>query len=365
MLGPEIKFTGRDYIEYEGKKLLYLGGIDYHRMTNHPMITEKICETAKCQGANPTGSRSTTGNHTIYKELEKKVADFFGTEAAVVFTSGYLSNTVLLQAIAEEYDIIFMDETAHSSIVDAARLFDKKIITFKFMDSQNLSDLLEKYAVPKSKVLLMTDGVFPARGDIPPLDEYAEIINKYEGKILIDDAHAMAVVGKTGKGSWEVKGLDRESFYQTGTLSKGFGTFGGIVPGDKNLISKIYENSLAFLGSTGLPLPLAAAAINSIEYIQNNQSLITNLQEKSIQLKERFSRIGFDMPRTTAPIFSVTLNDDLKNKRLEKIFINKGIYPPFINYPGAPPGGHFRFIITSTTTDEQIDYLFDTIKSAL
>ncbi len=365
MLGPEVEFLNRDYLVHDGKKLLYLGGIDYHRMSNHPLIIDTVREATQKYGINPTGSRTTTGNHIIYKKLENKIAEFFGAAAAAVFTSGYLSNIILLQAIADEYDIFFIDEVSHSSIADAVKQFGKKIIKFKFLDAQDLSEKLEANTSGGSRVLVMTDGVFPARGDIPPLEDYAEIVSKYNGKLMIDDAHAMAVVGETGKGSWEVKGLNRNSFFQTGTLSKGFGTLGGLIQGDSDLIDKIHKKSLAFSGSTGLALPLAAAAIKSISYLTENRKLITDLQERTIILKKRFADMGFVMPNSPAPIFSITLNDELKNKKLEHTLLNRGIYPPFINYPGAPPGGHFRFIITSSTTELQIELLVEAISSAI
>jgi 7-keto-8-aminopelargonate synthetase-like enzyme len=365
MLGPEIKFVDRDFLIFERKKLLYLGGIDYHRMSNNPMIIKSMSEAAFEYGLNPTGSRTTTGNHILYIQLENKVANFFDTETAVVFPSGYLANIILLQAVAEEYDTFFIDETAHSSIVDAANGCAKKIVRFKFLDAQNLKEKLQKHLKNNEKPLVMTDGVFPARGAIPPLRDYAQVINKYNGKILIDDAHAMAVVGRTGKGSWEEEGIARDLVMQTGTLSKGFGVFGGIIPGEYSQIKKIHEKSLAFVGSTGLSLPLAAAAIRSVSYFIENKHLISSLQEKAISLKLRFKEIGFDMPATPTPIFSITYHDIDKNKRLYKILIDNGIYPPFINYPGAPPGGHFRFILTSSTPQNQIDLLFDTIKSSI
>ena len=365
MLGPEVKFVDRDYVIFDGKKLLYLGGIDYHRMSNNPMIIQSMSEAALEFGLNPTGSRTTTGNHSLYIQLEKKVGEFFESETSVVFPSGYLANIILLQAIAKEYDTFFIDETAHSSIVDAANGCNNKIVRFKYLDAQSLEDQLQKHLQMDAKPLVMTDGVFPARGAIPPLNEYARVIKKYGGKILIDDAHAMAVVGETGKGSWEEEGIDRDLIYQTGTLSKGFGVFGGIIPGDKKLIGNIHENSLAFVGSTGLALPLAAAAIRSVTHFIANQHLISGLQERALALKARFKEISFEMPETPTPIFSVTYHDIDKNKRLYNLLIKNGIYPPFINYPGAPPGGHFRFILTSSTPEEQVDLLFDTIKSSL
>jgi 8-amino-7-oxononanoate synthase len=365
MLGPALRFVDRDYVIFEDRKLLYLGGIDYHRMSNDPMILKAVSEAAFEYGLNPTGSRTTTGNHPLYLELERRIAAFFESEESAVFPSGYLGNTIMLQAIADEYDIFLLDRISHSSLVDAARQSGKKIILFEHLDAQDLDQKLKEHVQARFRPLIMTDGVFPARGEIPPLDQYIEIVKRYDGKILIDDAHAMAVVGKSGKGSWEEKGIPRDLIYQTGTLSKGFGVFGGIIPGKRQLISQIQNKSLAFVGATGLPLPLAAGAIKSVDYMLSHRQVIVDLQKRALELKDQFRQLGFDLPPSPAPIFSITFYDEDKNRRLHKILIRNGIYPPFIDYPGAPPGGHFRFILTSNTTHEQVNLLFETIQSSL
>jgi len=280
MLGPELCFVDRDHVLWEGEPYLYLAGIDYHRMSRHPATLNAVAEAARQYGINPTGSRSTTGNHSLYTQLEKKVAEFFDTEAALVCPSGYLSNTLLLQGIASDYDVFFIDERAHSSLVDAARPFDIPRVLFKHLDAQSLADQLKQHLPAGSRPLVMTDGVFPARGDIPPLAAYAQVIEGYGGKILVDDAHGMAVVGEAGRGTWELRGIDRNSVYQTGTLSKGFGVFGGIIPGDSQVITEIHEKSPAFVGSTGLALPLAQAALCSIAHLQTHAHMITDLQER-------------------------------------------------------------------------------------
>jgi 7-keto-8-aminopelargonate synthetase-like enzyme len=365
MLGSEIEFTNRDYIQYKGENYLYLAGIDYHRMTKNPLIIQSMCESAQELGINPTGSRSTTGNHSIYLKLEKKVAEFFGTESSVILPSGYLANTVLLQAIADDFDYFFVDEKAHSSLIDAVALSGVEPIVFNHLDDKDLESKIVHYLSADEKPLVLTDGVYPANGEIPPLDRYGEIIKKYNGKILIDDAHAMAVIGDTGKGSWECRGVDRDLIYQTGTLSKGFGVFGGVIVGSEELINSIHNKSRAFVGSTDLALPLAAAAITSITNLIENRDIITNLQKKALMMKEKFRELGFNMPNNYTPIFSITYHDEAKNKRLYNLLLQNKIFPPFINYPGAPAGGHFRFIITSETTDEQMELLYKTIESSL
>lgn len=365
MLGPEIRFCGRDKILYQDKEYLYLGGIDYHRMSTNPIIADTICQAVKEYGLSPTGSRTTTGNHVIYRELERKVADFFETESAAVFTTGYLSNLILLQAVLEDFDLFYIDEMAHSSLASALRISEAEVNSFKFLDAQHLSELIARDATASSRILVVTDGVFPARGDIAPLQEYVEIISKYEGKILVDDAHAMAVIGPSGKGSWEEEGVDRRFIYQTGTLSKGFGTLGGVIPGSSALIEDIQNKSGAYVGSTGLALPLAVAGIKSIEILMENPALIADLQRRALDMKRRFIQMGFDMPDTSVPIFSISYHDERRNLRLRDLLLDNGIYPPFINYPGAPAGGHFRFIITSQTGDDAIDLLINTIENSL
>jgi len=369
MLGPEVTFTDRDYLIIDGRKLLYLAGTDYHRLSGHPKTISAVTRAAKKFGIGSTGSRTTTGNHSLLLQLEEKAAIFFETEASVVLSSGYLSNSVLLQGISDRFNIIFIDEKAHPSLYDAATqacyMTNKKLVKFRYMDPQSLEDILKKYLSKGSRPLILTDGVFPVNGDIPPLNEYAQVINNYAGKILLDDAHAMAVVGKTGKGSWEAKKIDRDLVYQTGTLSKGFGAFGGIITGERDLAAEIYDKSLAFVGSTGLALPLAAAGLSSVSHLLANRVSITQLQARAISLKKRFRKIGFEMPETTAPIFSITYDNSSKNIRLKELLIENGIYPPFMEYPGSPAGGHFRFIITSSTTEDQINMLYETIKSSL
>lgn len=365
MLGPEVQFIDRDYVQFQGRRLLYLAGVDYHRMSNHPLLIAAVAEAAEQYGISSTGSRTTTGNHALLVALEGEVAEFFASEGAVVSPSGYLSNIIVLQAIESEYDAFFVDEMAHSSLVDAASRFDKPRYGFKHLEPTGLADQLKQHLSGKSRPLVLTDGIFPARGEIAPLNEYAAVVKPYGGKILVDDAHALAVLGKSGKGTWEAQGVHRDCLYQTGTLSKGFGIGGGVIPADKALVEKIQNHSNAFIGCSGLALPLAAAAARSVSYLAAHRTLITDLQRRSLALKQRFLRIGLVMPETCSPIFSITLNSAERNQRLKEHLLDHGIFPPFMNYPGSPPGGHFRFILTSSTTEDQEVLLFDTIQSAL
>jgi 7-keto-8-aminopelargonate synthetase-like enzyme len=365
VLGPHLKFIDRDYVIYQDQKLLFFGGTDYHRMSKHPKVLKAMSDASIEYGLSCTGSRTTTGNHPLYFELEQKIAEFFGTESAVVFGSGYLANIILLQVIEEDFKIFILDELSHSSLVDAAKIFKKNIVYFRHNDPVHLEEQLRKNSHRGARALIMTDGVFAARGEFPPLIEYAELAREYHAKILTDDAHGMATVGKNGRGSWEEFGIDRELIFQTGTLSKAFGVYGGIITGSKQLISKIHKKSLAFIGSTGLPLPLIVAAIQSVSYLHSKFQIIQDLQKKSSDIKQKLASLGFDLPQSPTPIVSITKYDEQKNQYLYQILMEKEIYPPFINYPGGPEGGHFRFALSSHHTSAQINLLFEAIKSSL
>jgi len=306
----------------------------------------------------------TTGNHPLYLDLESAIAQFFGTESAAVFGSGYLANTVLLQAVARGFDVFLIDEQCHSSITDAVSQSGREMLAFAHLDPDDLQQRAERYVGPGQRPLILTDGVFPARGEIPPLRSYADIARNYGGVILVDDAHGVGVVGATGKGSTECEGIAQEAFYLTGTLSKGFGVFGGIIPGSEDLIRRIHTDSPAFVGSTGLPLPIAAAALTSVTYLRDNLGLITGLQDRALRLKTALRGLGFDLPLSPAPIISITFGDEKKNASLRDLLTNRGIYPPFNKYPGSPKGGHFRFALSSAHTGDQVSQLLDAIGAA-
>jgi glycine C-acetyltransferase/8-amino-7-oxononanoate synthase len=168
-------------------------------------------------------------------------------------------------------------------------------------------------------------------------------------------------VGPGGKGSPAEAGLPAEAFIQTGTLSKGLGTFGGVVAGPAAIAGKILEKSLTFVGATPIPPPLAAAAIRSIAILQASPGLLASLRARVLHVRERVRALGFRVPASPAPILSVTHHDTDKNLRLRSLLLKRGIYPTFTNYPGSPPGGHFRFAVSSAHTEEEIDLLLETI----
>jgi 7-keto-8-aminopelargonate synthetase-like enzyme len=317
---------------------------------------------ADSDGLSCAGSRITTGNHPLLAELERRLATFLGAGEATLCPSGYLSNTVALEAVAGEFDCYFLDDGAHSSLTaPAGRLPREAVRAFRHADPEDLEQELKGRLRPGGKPLVLTDGVVPVDGELPPLGAYWEAVRNFGGALLVDDAHGIGVVGPSGKGSPEEAGLPAESFIQTGTLSKALGAFGGLVAGPAGLAGTIVEKSQAYVGATPIPPPMAAAAIRSIEILQGSPGLITGLRGRMLRVRERIRTLGLRVPLSSAPILSITHHDAGKNLRLRSFLLERGIYPPFIRYPGSPPGGTFRFTISSAHAEEDVDLLLQTI----
>lgn len=360
MLGPELEFVERTRVIFRGEKYTFFGGNDYHRLSTHPEVQEAFSRALREHGLTSAGSRITTGNHPVYGELERRAADFLGVPGAAVFSSGYLGNLILLQAVARDFQRFFMDEESHFSIIDAIQQPGERIHAFRHGDPADLEKKLREHLRPGEKPLLLTDGVFAGTGEIPPLREYLNILQASGGKILVDDAHALGVVGEGGRGSWEELNVPRDNIFQTGTLSKGVGTFGGVIPGPAGLIERIQE-SPAFVGSTGMPIPLAAAGIKALEILRSHPEMISGLRERMARVRRRMEELGFEAPDSPAPIVSVYFKDEEKNRTLTEILLKRGIYPSFIRYSGNPPGGHFRFTISSQHGDGEVEQLLEAL----
>ncbi len=364
MPGPQLSFIGQTGVLFEGRELTFFGGNDYHRLSRHPEVMQALIEGAQRYGLNTSGSRVTTGNHPLYLQLEAKLAEFCGTEAATLLPAGYMSNAALLEAVVEEFTILFLDEKAHPSLREAATQSGRRVIVFRHYDPLDLMEHCKRLDIA-DRPLLLTDGVTPNTGDLAPLSMYLTILSRWGGHVQVDDCHGLGVLGATGKGSWEAAGVSRERLYQTGTLSKAFGSFGGLVVGTHALIQAIQTRSMAFVGSTPLPLPVAAAALRSVELLTGSPERIAHLSERALAFKVFLRSLGFRAAAGASPICSVTFFDEARNQVLSQLLLANGLYPSFINYPGCPPGGHFRFTLSGAHTEAQLQALRTAIETSV
>jgi 7-keto-8-aminopelargonate synthetase-like enzyme len=363
-LGDELRFVERTQVEFQGRRYLFFAGTDYHRLSSHPRVVAALAAAAAAEGLSCAGSRVTTGNHPLCGRLEAASARFLGTAGCSLCGSGYLSNTVALECLRDDFQRFFLQAGAHPSLADpAAALPAGKV--HRFTGPGELVKLLKRRLRPGERPLVLTDGVFSGTGELPPLADYWAAVRDLDGMLLVDDSHGIAVVGATGKGSPEVAGLPAGSFIQTGTFSKGFGTFGGLVAGPAEIRSLASERSHAFVGATPVPPPLAAAALAAVAVLEAEPELISGLQARMRRLRTRTQAMGFQRIDSEAAILSVTFRDELRNQAFARRLLAAGIYPPFINYPGCPPGGHFRFTFSSAHSDEEVERLLAVLGASL
>jgi 8-amino-7-oxononanoate synthase len=362
-VGPELRFLDRTHVMFEGKPYLFFGGTDYHRLASHPEVVAACRQEAESGGLSSAGSRITTGNNPLYARLEARLANFLGTAEVVLCSGGYLSNTVALEGLADDYQRFFMDSDAHVSLRSAARgLASERVSTFRHADPDDLSRQIRSSLHSGERPLVLTDGVASYNGELSPLEAYWEIIRNRGGLLLVDDAHGIGTIGPSGKGSPEEAHLPPVAFVQTGTLSKALGTFGGLVAGPAGLAARIMDRSQAFAGATAIPPPIAAAAIRSIEILQANPGMMSGLQMRATRVRERLRAMGFDTGSSPAPIISITHRDTAKNERLRLILLEDGIYLPLIrDYPGSPPGGHLRLTLSSVHTDQDVERVLEAV----
>jgi 7-keto-8-aminopelargonate synthetase-like enzyme len=354
-LPPPLQQIGRKYVSYSGKRYSYFGGCDYFRLASHPNVLRAVREGLATFGLNVSASRATTGNHRLYVRLEIELARYFDVETALLVPSGYITNLAVAQTLAGRFSHALLDARAHSSLADAAQFLDCPIVKFQHRDVEDLGRVLQRLGSGVRPILL-TEGMFSHDGSVAPLKAYFKRLPK-DSLILLDDAHGAGVLGKTGKGTAEFAEVGRRRIVQTVTLSKAFGAYGGAILAARQLREEIIARSRLFTGSTPLPLPLASAALEAVDILSHGSRLRARLQRNASRLKSALSEAGFAELPTPGPVVSLVPRDGREAQLLKNSLLRRRILPPFIQYPGGPASGYFRFAISSEHTGRQLDQL--------
>lgn len=337
------------------RKLSYFGGCDYFRLSSHPAVLRAVREGLEKFGLTVAASRATTGNHQLFESLERLLADFFGTDDAVLVSSGYLGNQAVTQTLAARFSHALIDERAHNSLVDAAQFLDCPIYKFKHRDAVDVARIVErigKWARP----ILLTDGLFAHDGGVAPLKRYLKSLPR-DGWMLVDDAHGAGVLGRTGKGAPELERVSRSRIIQTIALSKAFGVYGGAVLTNHGLAATIREKSRLFNGNTPLPLPLANAALRAVQIVRTDPFLRRRLAQNTARVKSALRAAGFPVIDSPAPIIPLVPRSASDVPAWKRLFLAHNIFPSFIKYPGGPTAGCFRFALSSQHSRPQLDAL--------
>lgn len=345
-------------IEVAGKNLINLASNNYLGFADRVELKQACIDATNRYGVGAGAVRTINGTLRIHQELENKIAEFKGTEAAIAFQSGFNCNMGAISAIMTKEDAILSDELNHASIIDGCRLSGAKIIRVKHQDMNDLEEKA-KEAVNSgkyNKIMYITDGVFSMDGDVANLPDMIPIAEKYGLITYVDDAHGSGVMGK-GAGTVKHFGLQQKIDMQMGTLSKAIGVVGGYVAGSKSLIDWLKSRGRPFLFSTSLTPGAAGAALASIQLMQDHPELVEKVWENAIYFKEELNKIGYDIGVSETPITPVILGDESLTQQFSKKLIENGLYVKPIVYPTVPLGtGRVRNMPTAAHTKEMLDH---------
>jgi 7-keto-8-aminopelargonate synthetase-like enzyme len=350
-----------NYVISNGKRYSYFGGNNYLGLASHPAVMEASVKAIEKYGVNFSASRRTSGTADIHLELEKRLSEFKGKQDTVVFASGYLGNSILLEVLKDRYSVVFTDQSAHPSIHAAIQSSCRKVSYYDHCDDRHLESLLGENA--DKSPLIISDGIFALTGEVAPLDIIYSLVKKHNGLLIVDDAHSTGVLGHTGKGTPEHFNLPSdEIIIQSETMSKALGSYGGFISGRSDLIGQIREKSVIYQASTSLPPPVVAAGIAAIRIIQENPELRTRLIEKAASLRNSISMLGFLTTNSDSAIIPVIMPDPFRAEKLSLYLEEHGIIVPFMNYPSGNAAYILRIAVTVSHTEEQTESLLGVLK---
>ena len=351
------------YVNMQGRKILMFASNSYLDLAADERVKKAASEAALQWGAGSGGSRLTTGNTALHEELESKLAQFKGTEAALVFNTGYMANVGIISALCNSEAVIFSDEYNHASIIDGCRLAKSKIVVYKHNDMQDLEAKI--LATPCSRGLIVSDAVFSMDGDIVNLPELVALGKKYHLLTMIDEAHATGVIGKTGHGTVEHFGNVAQPDILMGTLSKSLGAEGGYACASKTIIEYLKNKARSFIFATSQAPATLAAALRAIEVLEAEPERAQRLQHNVDFFLQALHAEGVEADSPTA-IVPIIIGDEATALKVADELLANGVLAPAIRYPTVAKGtARLRIALMATHTDEELAHTAKLIAAAI
>ena len=341
-------------IHLDGRDVVLLGSNNYLGLSTHPEVIAAAVEATQTFGTGASGSRLISGNSELYTTLETNLAKMKGTEAALVFSSGYAANTSIIPVLAGEDDLILSDALNHASIIDGCRLSRASKKIYQHCDVGHLKTLLSESTTFRRK-LIVTDGVFSMDGDIAPLPDIYDLAAQHDAMVLVDDAHGFGVLGKDGNGTVSHFGLEGKEIIQMGTLSKAVGALGGYIAGSRALIELLINRARSFIFTTGLPPATLAAANAALDVIRSSPELRKRLFSHAKRLKTALIDLGYTLLLSETQILPVILGSPQRATRVAEALLTEGVFAPAIRPPAVPTGtSRLRLTVMATHTEVEI-----------
>ncbi len=336
-------------IKKDGKELIHLSSNNYLGLTTHPKVKRAALEALEHYGTGAGGSRLTCGNHELYNTLEERIAEFKGTEDAIVFSTGYMANIGTISALFGKNDLILSDERNHASIIDGCRLSRAHVVVYPHRDTSFIEKTLRNSQ--HKRKLIVTDGIFSMDGDVAPLPLLIELAEKYDAIVMVDDAHATGVLGKHRRGAPDYFNVDVD--VNMGTLSKALASLGGYVAGSGELIDYLRNKARSFIYSTALPPPAVAAAKAAIDVIEDEDPA-KKLWQNIAVYKKGLADMGINITSETQIIPLMTGSAQETMKAASEL-LRLGVFAQGIRPPTVPEGkGRIRTSLMASHSEQDI-----------
>ncbi len=348
----------------DGRSVVNLSSNNYLGLTTHPELRERALEATRTFGVGTGSVRTIAGTMALHMELERRLATFKRTEAAVVFQSGFTANAGTVASLLGRDDVIVSDELNHASIIDGARLSRATIKVFPHGDAAAARAVVA--GLPRTqKTLLITDGVFSMDGDLGALPALCDVADEFGCLMMVDDAHASGVFGRQGRGTVDHFGLHGRVHVQVGTLSKAIGALGGYVAGSRSLIEFLHHKARPFLFSTSHPPSVTATCLAALDVLESDSGLIERLWDNTRFFKAGLAALGLDTGRSESPITPVIVGDAALAMKLSDRLFELGVFAQGLGFPTVPQGkARVRTIVSATHTRDDLTFALDAFATA-
>ncbi len=357
-----IEASHDTWVVIDGARKIMVGSNNYMGLTHDPRVLEAARAALNKFGSGNTGSRFLNGNLDLHEQLEAELADFTDMEAALVFSTGYQTNLGTLGALIGRADTVYIDKLDHASLQDGVRLGLGRTRRFNHNDFATLRRMLEAENPSRGK-LIAVDGVYSMEGDIADLPTLVELRREYGAAILVDDAHAVGVLGETGAGTAEHWGLTDEVDLILGTFSKSFASIGGFVAGRADVIDYLQHNARALMFSASMPPASAATVLKALEIIRDEPERREQLWKNTYRMMEGFKSIGFDIGPTETPIVPILIGPMEKTFVFWRALFEAGVFTNPVVPPAVPEGScRLRTSCMATHSDDDLDFVLEQVE---
>jgi len=342
-----------------GRKVIMIGSNNYLGLTADMRVRQAAIDATQKYGTSCTGSRFLNGTLELHVEAERRLAEFVGKEAALVFSTGMQTNLGTISALVDRGDVVIVDKEDHASIYDGCRLALGEMKRFTHNDMASLEKTLQSCPDSAGR-LVVVDGIFSMGGDIAPLPEIAALCKKYGARLMVDDAHSLGVLGKCGRGTADHFGLTDQVDLIMGTFSKSFASLGGFIAGDDVAMHYVQHHARSFMFSASMPAANVAAVLAALDIMEHEPERIERLWHITRKMAAGFKALGFDIGNSQTPVIPIIIGDDMKTVFAWNALFQAGVYTNTVLPPAVPPNKSLlRTSYMATHTDEQMDRVLE------